>query len=95
MISEKIVKHIAKLARLNLTEKEIKKMKKELSAILDYVEKLKEVDITKVKPYSTKVKNVFREDELKTEKFFSGAQKLVEMAPQKKGNFVKVKSIFK
>jgi len=37
------IKHIAKLARLGLTGKERKKFQKELSAILDFVEKLNEV----------------------------------------------------
>jgi len=46
------VQHIAKLARLGLTEKEIGKFQKELSSILDYIEKLKEVDISKVQPTS-------------------------------------------
>ena len=39
------VKHIAKLARLGLTEKEIEKHQKEFLKILDYMEKLKEIDV--------------------------------------------------
>ena len=45
MISKKKVQHIAKLARLGLTEDEIEKHQKEFLKILDYVEKLKEVDV--------------------------------------------------
>lgn len=41
MISKDEVIHIAKLARLQLTEKEITKMQKDLSAILDYFDLLK------------------------------------------------------
>ena len=41
MISKEEVEHIAKLARLELTEKEIEKMQKDLSAILDYFDLLK------------------------------------------------------
>ncbi len=52
MISKQEVEHIAKLARLGLTEKEIEKFQRELSKILDYIEKLKEVDISKVEPTS-------------------------------------------
>ncbi|MDI6603013.1 MAG: Asp-tRNA(Asn)/Glu-tRNA(Gln) amidotransferase subunit GatC [Patescibacteria group bacterium] len=52
MISKEEVQHIAKLARLGLTEKEVKKFQKELSSILDYIEKLKEVDISKIEPTS-------------------------------------------
>lgn len=48
MITKEEVQHIAKLARLGLTENEIEKFRKELSSILDYVEKLKEVDVSGV-----------------------------------------------
>ncbi len=66
MISKEEVKHIAKLARLGLGEKEIEKFQKELSSILDYVEKLKEVDVSKVEPTShlLRVENVMRKDEV-------------------------------
>ena len=58
------VRHIAKLARLTLTEAEEKKYAKELSAILNYIDKLKEVDTSKVEPTAqvTGLKNSFRED---------------------------------
>ncbi len=66
MISKEEVKHIAKLARLGLTGKEIEKFQKELSSILDYVEKLKEVDVSRVEPTSHPLKkeNVMRKDEV-------------------------------
>ena len=41
MISKEEVQHIAKLARLELTEKEAEKMQKDLSEILDYFDLLK------------------------------------------------------
>ena len=58
------VRHIAKLARLNLEEKDVEKFAKELSAILSYVEKLQEVDTKKVEPTAqvTGLSSVFRED---------------------------------
>ena len=85
MIKKEEVKHIAKLARLGLTEKEINEFRKELSSILDYIEKLKKVDVVGVKPTSHpfKVENVTRRDEAKKEK-----QKLLE-------GFIKVKPILK
>ncbi len=93
MISREEVQHIAKLARLGLTEKEIKKMEGELSKILDYIEKLKEVDISNVEPFShaIKVENVMRSDEsLKPE---AKSSKLLELAPEKKNGYLKTKSI--
>lgn len=94
MISKQEVEHIAKLARLGLTEKEIEKFQRELSKILDYIEKLKEVDISKVEPtsHSILVENIMRIDELKKGKIEIG-KKLVEMAPEKKSGFLKTKSI--
>ena len=44
------VEKISDLARINLTEEEKKKFQKELSSILDYVDKLNEVNTDKVEP---------------------------------------------
>jgi Asp-tRNA(Asn)/Glu-tRNA(Gln) amidotransferase C subunit len=49
-INKKQVKHMAELAKLELTEEEIDKRAKEFSDILSYIEKLDEVDIKDVKP---------------------------------------------
>ncbi|TET84149.1 MAG: Asp-tRNA(Asn)/Glu-tRNA(Gln) amidotransferase subunit GatC [Candidatus Nealsonbacteria bacterium] len=94
MISKKEVEHIAKLARLGITKKEEEKFAKELSSILDYIEKLKKVDILKAKTssYPIKVENVMREDE-ESKKPKAKSQKLLELAPEKKAGYLKVKSI--
>ncbi len=65
MISLKEVRHIAALARLSITKKEEEKLGKDLSAILDYIEKLKKVDISEIKETShpTSIKNIMRADE--------------------------------
>ncbi len=93
MITKKQVKHIAKLARLGLTEKEIKKFQKELSLILDYIEKLKEVDISGIEPMShpLTIENLTRKDEVKTNTEY---QKLLKLAPETKERYLKVKSVF-
>jgi len=95
MISKEEVKHIAKLARLGLTSSEIRKFQKELSSILDYIEKLKEVDISGIEPtsHSIEIENVMRRnDELKEEKLET-RKKLIEMAPEKKEGYLKTKPI--
>lgn len=58
------VRHIAKLARLTIRDDEVEKFAKELSAILDYIEKLKEVNTAGVEPMSqiTGLNTVTRED---------------------------------
>jgi len=95
MISRQEVQHIAKLARLGLTEKEVEKYQKELSSILDYVEKLKEVNISGVEPtsYSILLENGMRSD--KSQRSEVNPQKLIKLAPQTKGGYLKVKSILK
>jgi aspartyl-tRNA(Asn)/glutamyl-tRNA(Gln) amidotransferase subunit C len=92
MISKEEVKHIAKLARLGLTEEEIEKFQKDLSSILGYIEKLKEVDVSKIGPasHAVKVENVMRKDEAKP----FGNKKLLDLAPDQKEGFLKVKSVF-
>lgn len=93
-INKKEVEHIAKLARLGLKEVEIKKMQKELSKILEYIEKLKEVDVSKIEPFSHPIflKNVVRKDEVKTERE-EEKRKLIELAPERKDQYFKVKKI--
>lgn len=94
MISKDEVKHIAKLARLGLTSNEIKKFQKELSLIFDYIEKLKEVNISNVELYSDlgELRNVMREDtERKDPK--GQSSKLLDLAPEKKGAYLKTKQI--
>ena len=96
MISKEEVKHIAKVARLGLTRNEIKKFQKELSTILDYIEKLKEVDISKIEPtsHSILMENVMREDQTESQKSKVKSQKLIDLAPETKNGYLKVKSIF-
>jgi len=94
MISKDEVKHIAKLARLELSGKELQKMEKELSLILDYMEKLKKVDISKVdlKESLYKSRGVTREDkEIPTS--LEDRLRIMDLAPEKKDNYLKTKKI--
>lgn len=94
MISKKEVQHIAQLARLGLSKKETEKMQKDLSSVLDYIEKLKEVDISGVDVYSPLdgLGNVMREDRIKKESKKKD-KKLLELAPEKKNGYLKVKQV--
>jgi len=93
MISKEEVKHIAKLARLGLSDEEIEKFQKELSSILDYIEKLKEVDVSNVQPTSHpfEIENVNRKDE---SSIAANKEELLKLAPEEKKGYLKVKSIF-
>ena len=63
-ISKQEVEHVAKLARLDITESEKDAFSRQLSAILTYIEQLKSIDTTGVEPTATVLEqtNVFRED---------------------------------
>ncbi len=94
MISKQEVEHIAKLARLGLSEKEIEKMRHELAGILDYVNQLEEVDIAGVQPtsHSLELTNVYRIDDA-DEQTKEVVDKMLAQVPQKEGRYVKVKEI--
>ena len=94
MLSKEEVEHIAKLSRLGLKEKEIEKFQKELSKILDYIEKLKEVDVSNITPtsHSLAALNVSRQDMpdvLASEKI----KKITDQAPASRGGYFKVKPV--
>lgn len=95
MITKEQVEHIAKLARLGLTDKEKEKFQKELSAILDFVEKLEEIDTSKVEPMTggTSLVNVIREDEIKP-KIKDQRVKILKNVPKRERDFIKVKAVF-
>ena len=59
------VAHVAKLARLNLTEEETKLFQTQLERVLEYAEKLREPDTSQVETtaHSSPVFDVFRDDE--------------------------------
>lgn len=66
-VTKELVIHIAELAQLKLKEEEIEKFREELNQILEYVDKLNEIDISNVEPLSHPLptKNIFRDDKVK------------------------------
>jgi len=65
MISREQVLHVAALARLELSGEEVDRMARELSGILDHIEKISELDLEDVPPTShvLDLSNVLRPDE--------------------------------
>ncbi len=92
MISTDDVKHVAKLARLELTEEEIDKYSKQLGEILKYVEQMNEVDTTNVEPmpHPIPIYNVMREDEVKYEQT---KEEMMANAPFEEDGFFRVPKI--
>ena len=66
-ISTDEVRHVAKLARLQLAEEEVGPLTEQLDRILSYVAKLNELDTTGVAPttHALSLQNAFREDQVK------------------------------
>ena len=89
-LSKADVKHVAKLSKLNLTSKEIEKFRKQLSDIVGYVNKLKEVDTSKVTPTSQTIGlvNVLREDKLDKDDCLSQEAALSGTKAKHNGYFV-------
>jgi aspartyl-tRNA(Asn)/glutamyl-tRNA(Gln) amidotransferase subunit C len=65
VIEREQVLHVARLARLRLSDDEVERMSGELSTILEHIEKIGELDLEDVEPTShvVDVENVLREDE--------------------------------
>ena len=96
MISKEEVQHISKLARLELNDTELEKMQKDLGQILDYVETLKKVDVSKIDTFSHSVgmdlKNITREDEGLPESEET-IKKIKGQFPDKDDDYLKVKGV--
>ncbi|MFA5424155.1 MAG: Asp-tRNA(Asn)/Glu-tRNA(Gln) amidotransferase subunit GatC [Phycisphaerae bacterium] len=91
-ISKAEVRKVAKLARLQPSEAEVEEFTEQLAAILQYVEKMNELDTQNVEPlaHCLVVHNVFREDEIKES---LGTEKTLANAPQREGEFFRVPKI--
>ena len=65
MIEREQVEHVARLARLKLSDEEIQRMAKELSGVLEHVDRISELDLDGVEPTSHVIElvNVLRPDE--------------------------------
>lgn len=92
MITVKDVEHVAKLARLELTEEEKEKFTKQLGDVLKYVEQMNEVDTTGVEPmaHAFDIVNVMREDVVVHEQT---KEELMKNAPDEENGFFRVPKI--
>jgi len=85
------VLNLAELVRLKLTDEEVNEFTEELSAILEYVEQLEDVDVSGLKPTNqvTGLTNVTRKDEIKD--YGYSLEDLQKNLPASKDNLIKVK----
>jgi aspartyl-tRNA(Asn)/glutamyl-tRNA(Gln) amidotransferase subunit C len=91
MIDRDQVLHVARLARLQLTDEEVEKMASELSGILEHVEHINELDLENVEPTShvVAVENVLRPDEARPS---WSREEILERAPDPAGGSFRVPS---
>ena len=92
MITIKDVEHVAKLARLELTEEEKELYARQLGDVLKYVDQMNEVDTSNVKPMSHAIDfvNVMREDEVH---YDNTKEELMANAPEEENGFFRVPKI--
>ena len=92
MISREEVKHVARLARLELSDQETAFFQKDLNSILNYVETLKDLDTNHVSPMShvLEIDNVWRDDHPLDRK---ETEPLLKNAPMREENYYKVPKI--
>jgi aspartyl-tRNA(Asn)/glutamyl-tRNA(Gln) amidotransferase subunit C len=91
-IDRETIKHVAHLARIDLQEKELERLSLDLYAILNFIDKLNKLNVEQVKPAShiLPISNVLRQDD---PHISLSAQKALENAPSRKGNFFSVPKI--
>ena len=89
IISDETIEYVGILAKLELNEEEKERAKKDMSEMLDYIDKLNELDTSGVEPMSHvfPVNNVFREDVVTNG---DGSADTLSNAPSMKDNGVKV-----
>lgn len=92
MITVKDVEHVAKLARLELTEEEKEKFTRQLGDVLKYVDQMNEVNTDNVEPLSHPIDfvNVMRDD---TIHYDQTKEELMQNAPDEENGFFKVPKI--
>lgn len=90
-ISRKEIKHIAWLAKVDLTKKEEEFFTKQLNQILNYFRKIDEVDTKGAPPtyHVVELTNVLRPDEVKPSK----PSKVIQNVPESKSGYVKAPRI--
>lgn len=93
-LTKEEIQHIAKLARLDLTEAELKKYGDQLSNVLNYIDQLKEVDVKGVESTAqvTGLENVLREDKVEDWDKAEIEEALAD-APEREERFIKVKRV--
>ncbi len=86
------VRHIARLARVGLSEDDVTRFQDQLSQILDYFQRLQEVDTENVLPtaHTLAMHNVMRDDEPKPS---FDKEEILANAPQREEDLFRVRAV--
>lgn len=89
IISDETIEYVGILAKLELNEEEKERAKKDMGEMLDYIDKLNELDTAGIEPMSHvfQVQNVFREDVVTNG---DGSEETLRNAPEEKDGGFKV-----
>ena len=92
MISREDVEHVARLARLHLSDDELTRIQAQLSGILGYIDKLRTLDVAGVEPttHAVPLVNVMRDDEIRP---CLPRDEMLANAPDRSGDFFRVPRI--
>lgn len=93
IITDETIEYVSILAKLELTDEERKQAKKDMGRILDYINKMNELDTSSVEPLShiLPVQNVFREDAVANG---DGSEATLRNAPKEKNSMFVVPKTF-
>lgn len=91
-ISRQDVEHVARLARLELTDEEIELFRGQLSAVLERAQRIQSLELDSLPPTSHPIEmhNVWREDVVIPSE---AADAILDNAPQREGRFFRVPPI--
>jgi aspartyl-tRNA(Asn)/glutamyl-tRNA(Gln) amidotransferase subunit C len=86
------VRHVAKLARLALDDEQLRRFTPQLESILEYVDKIRAVDVSGVEPmaHALPLANVLREDVVEPS---LPIEEVLKNAPETDGRFFKVPKV--
>jgi len=93
MLNIQEIEKLARLCRLELSAEEKDRYAEDLSAILSYVEKLQEVDVSHLENTTATTENVLRQD-MVVGVSLEDQKELIKQAPDSKDNLVKTKPVF-
>ncbi|MHA9742243.1 Asp-tRNA(Asn)/Glu-tRNA(Gln) amidotransferase subunit GatC [Robinsoniella peoriensis] len=88
-INDETIEYVGILAKLELSPEEKEQAKKDMNSMLDYIDKLNELDTANVEPMSHvfSIHNVFREDQVENG---DKREQILANAPEQKDSMFKV-----